>query len=95
MYSILIIAFLYVYRHQKQLDLPSANHKYMKDNQEEIIVKLDPQVPQFEMSVPASFQMSQPNFYMELNPTNLSENSSSRATSNSTYTAGIDEDYDT
>ncbi|EFN80676.1 Dr1-associated corepressor [Harpegnathos saltator] len=80
--------------HQKQLDLPNANHKSMKNN-EEVTAKVSPQVPQFEMSIPASFQMSQPNFYMELNPTNLSESTSSRTTSNSTYTAGIDEDYDT
>ncbi|XP_014468608.1 PREDICTED: dr1-associated corepressor isoform X2 [Dinoponera quadriceps] len=79
--------------HQKQLDVP--NHKCTRENPQEVIVKLTPQVPQFEMSIPVSFQMSQPNFYMELNPTNLSESTSSRATSNSNYTAGIDEDYDT
>ncbi|XP_032677317.1 dr1-associated corepressor [Odontomachus brunneus] len=80
--------------HPKQSDLPNANHKNTKDNQK-IATKVAPQVPQFEMSIPVSFQMNQPNFYMELNSTNLSESTSTRATSNSTYTAGIDEDYDT
>lgn len=77
------------------MDVLSANHKRITDNQEEDTANVGPQVPQFEVSMPVSFQISQPNFYMELNPTNISGSTSSRATSNSTYTAGIDEDYDT
>lgn len=48
------------------------------------------QVPEFQISVPASFQISQPNFYTEVNPS-----ASNQPTSNFTHTANIDEDYDT
>ncbi|KOC59822.1 Dr1-associated corepressor [Habropoda laboriosa] len=59
-----------------------------------------PQVPEFQISVPASFQISQPNFYTEVNPMNLSTNTSSvntnnQPTSNFAHTATLDEDYDT
>ncbi|XP_014602224.1 PREDICTED: dr1-associated corepressor isoform X1 [Polistes canadensis] len=58
-----------------------------------------PQAPEFQISVPASFQISQPNFYTEVNPMNSSSNSDSSTTnhptSNFTHTANIDEDYDT
>ncbi|XP_015432382.1 PREDICTED: DNA polymerase epsilon subunit C [Dufourea novaeangliae] len=58
------------------------------------------QVPEFQISVPASFQISQPNFYTEVNPMNLSTNTSSvsasnQPTSNFAHTANLDEDYDT
>ncbi|XP_076760709.1 negative cofactor 2 alpha [Xylocopa sonorina] len=59
-----------------------------------------PHVPKFQISVPASFQISQPNFYTEVNPMNSSTNTSSvhtnnQPTSNFTHTANLDEDYDT
>lgn len=59
-----------------------------------------PQVPKFQISVPASFQISQPNFYTEVNPMNLSTNTSTvntsnQPTSNFAHTATLDEDYDT
>ncbi|XP_026294858.1 uncharacterized protein LOC100576571 isoform X2 [Apis mellifera] len=58
------------------------------------------QVPKFQISVPASFQISQPNFYTEVNPMNLSTNTSAvntnnQPTSNFAHTATLDEDYDT
>lgn len=58
------------------------------------------QVPQFQISVPTSFDISQPNFYTEVNPASLSTNSpginaSNIPTSNFTHTANLDEDYDT
>ncbi|XP_078043915.1 negative cofactor 2 alpha [Augochlora pura] len=58
------------------------------------------QVPEFQISVPTSFQISQPNFYTEVNPMNLSTNTSSvstnnQPTSNFAHTANLDEDYDT
>ncbi|XP_006615253.1 dr1-associated corepressor isoform X1 [Apis laboriosa] len=58
------------------------------------------QVPKFQISVPASFQISQPNFYTEVNPMNLSTNTSTvntnnQPTSNFAHTATLDEDYDT
>ncbi|XP_076640914.1 uncharacterized protein LOC143365154 isoform X1 [Halictus rubicundus] len=58
------------------------------------------QVPEFQISVPTSFQISQPNFYTEVNPMNLSTNTSSVSasnppTSNFAHTANLDEDYDT
>ena len=57
-------------------------------------------VPEFQISVPTSFQISQPNFYTEVNPMNLSTNTSgvnasNQPTSNFAHTANIDEDYDT
>ncbi|XP_072757272.1 uncharacterized protein Nc2alpha isoform X2 [Anoplolepis gracilipes] len=92
--------------YQKQLGLPisiesSANHKSMKDNGSTAISSnLNPinqravgghlQVPEFQISVPASFQISQPNFYTEVNPS-----ASNQPTSNFAHTANIDEDYDT
>lgn len=58
-----------------------------------------PQVPEFQISVPASFQINQPNFYTEVNPMNLSSNpdtsTTNHPTSNFMHTANIDEDYDT
>ncbi|XP_015189548.1 PREDICTED: DNA polymerase epsilon subunit C isoform X2 [Polistes dominula] len=58
-----------------------------------------PQAPEFQISVPASYQISQPNFYTEVNPMNSSSNSDSSTTnhptSKFTHTANIDEDYDT
>lgn len=58
-----------------------------------------PQVPEFQISVPASFQINQPNFYTEVNPMNLSSNpdtsTTNHSTSNFMHTANIDEDYDT
>lgn len=100
---------------QKQLGLPieaNANHRNTKDNgstessclnlanKQGATATTDSQVPQFQISVPASFQISQPNFYMEVDPSNLSENTTSvsannRPTSNFAHTANIDEDYDT
>ena len=58
------------------------------------------QVPEFQISVPASFQISQPNFYTEVNPMNLSTNTpgvnaNNQPTSNFAHTATLDEDYDT
>ncbi|XP_076176220.1 negative cofactor 2 alpha [Ptiloglossa arizonensis] len=58
------------------------------------------QVPEFQISVPTSFQISQPNFYTEVNPMNLSTNTSgvntsNQPTSNFAHTANLDEDYDT
>ncbi|XP_015596644.1 dr1-associated corepressor [Cephus cinctus] len=59
-----------------------------------------PSAPEFQISVPTSFQISQPNFYTEVNPINLSSHPSNMSTndlptSNFTHTANIDEDYDT
>ncbi|XP_017876817.1 dr1-associated corepressor [Ceratina calcarata] len=59
-----------------------------------------PQVPKFQISVPPSFQISQPNFYTEVNPMNLSTNTpgvntNNQPTSNFAHTANLDEDYDT
>lgn len=51
------------------------------------------QVPEFQISVPASFQISQPNFYTEVNPMNLSTNTNNQPTSN--FAHSLDEDYDT
>lgn len=48
------------------------------------------QVPEFHMSVPDSFRISQPNFYTEVNAS-----ASTPPTSNFAHTANIDEDYDT
>ncbi|XP_035743762.1 uncharacterized protein LOC118451395 isoform X1 [Vespa mandarinia] len=62
-------------------------------------VTATPQAPEFQISVPASFQINQPNFYTEVNPINSSNNSDTSSTnhptSNFTHTANIDEDYDT
>lgn len=62
-------------------------------------VSATPQAPDFQISVPASFQINQPNFYTEVNPINSSSNSdtspTNHPTSNFTHTANIDEDYDT
>lgn len=54
--------------------------------------------PEFQISVPASFRISQPNFYTEVNPINLTTHFSDlNATSQLefTHTDNIDEDYDT
>ncbi|XP_076236907.1 negative cofactor 2 alpha isoform X2 [Calliopsis andreniformis] len=58
------------------------------------------QVPEFQISVPTSFQISQPNFYTEVNPVNLNTNTptvntNNQPTSNFAHTANLDEDYDT
>ncbi|XP_012285295.1 uncharacterized protein LOC105702364 isoform X2 [Orussus abietinus] len=58
------------------------------------------QAPDFQMSVPTSFNVSQPNFYTEVNPANLATgtsclSASNKPMSNFTHTANIDEDYDT
>lgn len=56
------------------------------------------QLPEFQISVPEPFHISQPNFYTEVNPINLSTtdvNVSNRSTTNFAHTASIDEDYDT
>lgn len=58
------------------------------------------QVPEFQISVPTSFQINQPNFYTEVNPVNSSTNTpavntSNQPTSNFAHTANLDEDYDT
>ncbi|XP_031835285.2 negative cofactor 2 alpha isoform X1 [Nomia melanderi] len=58
------------------------------------------QVPEFQVSMPTSYQISQPNFYTEVNPMNLSTNTSgvsasNQPTSNFAHTANLDEDYDT
>ncbi|XP_029177583.1 uncharacterized protein LOC114945498 isoform X2 [Nylanderia fulva] len=92
--------------YQKQLGLPisvesSTNHKSTRDNGSTAVSSnLNPanqravgahsQVPEFQISVPVSFQISQPNFYTEVNPS-----ASNQPTSNFTHTANIDEDYDT
>ncbi|XP_046752083.1 uncharacterized protein LOC124414936 [Diprion similis] len=57
-------------------------------------------ISNFQSPLPASFNVSQPNFYTEVNPLNLSTNSNSvnttyKSTSNYSNTANIDEDYDT
>ncbi|OAD55456.1 Dr1-associated corepressor [Eufriesea mexicana] len=84
----------------------NIEHKNLKDNggtsavNEMIKNTTVPQVPEFQISVPASFQISQPNFYTEVNPMNLSTNTSgvntnNQPTSNFAHTATLDEDYDT
>ncbi|CAK9804240.1 Dr1-associated corepressor [Anthophora quadrimaculata] len=89
----------------------NVEHKSSKDNggtgmyssgavNETVKNATAPQVPEFQISVPASFQISQPNFYTEVNPMNLSTNTSSvntnnQPTSNFAHTATLDEDYDT
>ncbi|XP_011497777.1 PREDICTED: DNA polymerase epsilon subunit C [Ceratosolen solmsi marchali] len=56
-------------------------------------------VPKFKMSVPTSFNASQPNFYTEVNSNpsdSMSRNNSvSQPVSNFACTGNIDEDYDT
>lgn len=59
----------------------------------EMVKNTAPQVPEFQISVPASFQISQPNFYTEVNPMNLSTNTNNQSTSN--FAHSLDEDYDT
>ncbi|KAK9299151.1 hypothetical protein QLX08_007768 [Tetragonisca angustula] len=59
----------------------------------EMVKNTVPQVPEFQISVPASFQISQPNFYTEVNPMNLSTNTNNQPTSN--FAHSLDEDYDT
>ncbi|GAB1863395.1 Nuclear transcription factor Y subunit C-8 [Camponotus japonicus] len=90
--------------YQKQLGLPisnesNVNHKSTKDNGSTAVsnnpvnqraVEGHSQVPEFQISIPASFQISQPNFYTEVNPS-----ASNQPTSNFAHTANIDEDYDT
>nr|XP_012136770.1 PREDICTED: DNA polymerase epsilon subunit C isoform X2 [Megachile rotundata] len=89
----------------------NLDHKNSKDNGGAAIHNLSgvnetikdtsvSQVPEFQISVPASFQISQPNFYTEVNPINLSTNTSvvnanNQITSNFAHTATLDEDYDT
>ncbi|XP_016910639.1 dr1-associated corepressor isoform X2 [Apis cerana] len=87
----------------------NIEHKNSKDNEgiynsgavNEIVKNTTiSQVPKFQISVPASFQISQPNFYTEVNPMNLSTNTSAvntnnQPTSNFAHTATLDEDYDT
>ncbi|XP_043281372.1 dr1-associated corepressor isoform X2 [Venturia canescens] len=57
-------------------------------------------VPNFQISMPSSFQVKQPNFYTEVEPVNLPSNTHAtnivdQPTSNFDHTADIDEDYDT
>lgn len=88
----------------------NLDHKNSKDNGGAAIHNLSgvnetikdtsvSQVPEFQISVPASFQISQPNFYTEVNPINLSTNTpvnaNNQITSNFAHTATLDEDYDT
>lgn len=103
---------MYFYRRQRQLDLSNetnANHRGTRNNgsseasnvkptNQDVTATVVSQMPQFQISVPAAYQgsISQPNFYTEVNPSNLSENASaSRPLSYFTQTASIDEDYDT
>lgn len=106
---------LYFYRFQKQqMGLTAevkVEKKYSNDNGgtgmhnsgavNQIVTNTSvSQVPEFQISVPTSFQISQPNFYTEVNPMNLSTNtstvsSSNQPTSNFAHTANLDEDYDT
>lgn len=57
-----------------------------------------PPDPDFQLSVPTSFQISRPNFYTEVNPMNSSSSPDPSPThhpkSNFTHTANIDENYD-
>lgn len=87
----------------------NIEHKHSKDNvgtgicnlgEKELRNASVQQVPEFQISVPTPFQISQPNFYTEVNPMNLSTNtpgvnSSNQPTSNFAHTANLDEDYDT
>lgn len=64
--------------------------------------KLNAPVSSFHTALSTPFNVSQPNFYTELNPINLSTNSTNKpvnattkSTSNYSNTANIDEDYDT
>lgn len=93
------------FEYQKQLGLPisvelSTNQSTRDNGSTAVSSNLNPanqravgvhsQVPEFQISVPASFQISQPNFYTEVNPS-----ASNQPTSNFAHTANIDEDYDT
>ena len=53
--------------------------------------------PKFKMTVPPSFNASQPNFYTEVNKSsdNVPITSYNQSVSNFNCTANIDEDYDT
>ncbi|XP_034948451.1 transcription regulator complex subunit bur6 [Chelonus insularis] len=54
------------------------------------------QVPNFQISMPSSFNIGKPNFYTEVNPINLSCNQiEKQATSSFSNSTNIDEDYDT
>lgn len=82
----------------------NANHRSTRNNESSVIssslnsanqraatiVGGHSQVPEFHTSIPASFEISRPNFYTELNPS-----ASDQPTSNFAHTANIDEDYDT
>lgn len=94
---------LYLHRYQKHLGLPvstemNANNKSTRDNGSSNLANQratttvggHSQVPEFHTSIPASFEISRPNFYTELNPS-----ASDQPTSNFAHTANIDEDYDT
>ncbi|XP_015121742.1 nuclear transcription factor Y subunit C-8 [Diachasma alloeum] len=52
-------------------------------------------IPNFQISMPSSFQAGQPNFYTELNQNNVNAVTITQPTSNFGHTATIDEDYDT
>ncbi|XP_011304809.1 nuclear transcription factor Y subunit C-7 [Fopius arisanus] len=52
-------------------------------------------IPNFQISMPSSFQACQPNFYTELNQNNANPVTITQPTSNFGHTANIDEDYDT
>lgn len=98
---------------QKQMGVTAEiniEHKSLKDNGRTVTYNMSnignditktvstPQVPEFQISVPTSFHISQPNFYTEVNPTTLSTNASNtndQPTSNFAHTANLDEDYDT
>ncbi|KAL0106541.1 hypothetical protein PUN28_016320 [Cardiocondyla obscurior] len=89
--------------YQKHLGLPvstetNANQRSAKDNRSSNLNQRASattlsgysQVPEFHTSIPTAFQISRPNFYMELNAS-----ASDQPTSNFARTANIDEDYDT
>ncbi|XP_066587323.1 uncharacterized protein NC2alpha [Prorops nasuta] len=64
-------------------------------------IKIEPikQVAEFQITVPPTFNISQPNFYTEVNPMTMSSNSNintaNQVTCNYAQSTNIDEDYDT
>ena len=72
---------------------PGTGHQMIFSSQQQ-------HVPNFQISMPSSFHVSQPNFYTEVNPMNLTTNPNGvnaiiQPTSDFNNTENIDEDYDT
>lgn len=82
--------------------MPSMSHSTMPMETPPILLPTSQlhDAPNFQISMPSSFQVNQPNFYTEVDTTNLHSNANNanivnQPTSNFNHTADIDEDYDT